>query len=147
MTDPYPYECQVTVNENSRFPDVEFHKIIDSDDALQYQIIIIRELKAKNEELEKENKINLEACMEYKQRFKEEKERTSYFAHITDDLYNKLKEIQKDINIDVVEKLEDEKQELLKQIAELQQTCTEMAVKMHSAINAYEILKQSNKPN
>lgn len=156
MTDPNLYECEITFNENSRFPDVEFHIIADSDDALQHQMIIIRELKAqnkeletenkeleaKNKELEAENKINLEACMEYKQRFKEEKERASYFYHIADDLYNKLREIQKGINIDVVEKLEDEKQELLKQIAELQQTCTEMAVKMHSAINAYEILKQ-----
>ena len=163
MTDPYLYECEITVNENSQFPDVEFHKITNSDDALQHQMIIIRELKAQNEELktenkmhlevirglkaknkelEAENKIHLEACMEYKQRLKEEKEHSSYFYHIADDLYNKLKEIQKDINIDVVEKLEDEKQELLKQIAELQQICTEMAVKMHSAINAYEILKQ-----
>ena len=86
MTDPYPYECQVTVNENSRFPDVEFHKIIDSDDALQHQIIIIRELKAKNE------------------------------------------------------KLEDEKQELLKQIAELQQTCKENKMDNIKDINLYEIL-------
>ena len=53
---PYLYECQVTVNENSRFPDVEFHKIIDSDDALQHQIIIIRELEAQNKELEAKNK-------------------------------------------------------------------------------------------
>ena len=86
MTDPYPYECQVTVNENSRFPDVEFHKIIDSDDALQHQTIIIRELKAKNE------------------------------------------------------KLEDEKQELLKQIAKLQQTCKENKMENIKNINFYEIL-------
>lgn len=87
MTDPYLYECEVTFNENSRFPDVEFHRITDSD-AVQHQMIIIRELQAQNKELEVKNK------------------------------------------------------ELLKQIAELQQTCKEMSVKMHSAINAYEILKQ-----
>ena len=86
MTDPNLYECEIIFNENLQFPDVEFHKIIDSDDALQHQTIIIRELKAKNE------------------------------------------------------KLEDEKQELLKQIAELQQTCKENKMDNIKDINLYEIL-------
>lgn len=139
--DPSIYDFAYVVKEEGLFPSIEVNgiKFLDTP---QQRMIIIRELEAQNKKLETENKTNLEACMEYKQRFKEEKEQASYFYHIADDLYNKLREIQKGINIDVVEKLEDEKQELLKQIAELQQTCTEMAVKMHNAINAYEILKQ-----
>ncbi len=99
-------------------------------DTPQQRMILIRELEAKNIDLKAEVLILKNQCQMYYQE--------------ADDLYSKLRDIQKGLDIDIVKELEKEKQQLNKEILELKHTCTELVVKMHTAINAYEMLKKKN---
>ena len=79
------------------------------------------------EKLIQENKALQEKKLEFEQKYK--------------DLFFRLEALSVG-GIDIIASLEDENQKLKKMVSELKQTCTELTVKMHTALNAYEMLKQ-----